>query len=601
MRIEFKAYGGTGMLIARAWVVLAALNACNRGPDNQDHAVIYRMDLEDAAAIMKPKSDYAYLENIIADYQQLHKRGLSFLAPLKIELSKDLNHTLRAIRDRAYPDRGTPSLSSLYVKGEHLEQIKNMLTAGFTSDPRYGTGELERANNDGFYGDFAVGSFISQRMAGTQERNVYAASGIYNNLLSEIRGAAVFYAGAMESGTANIYMNHDIVSLLQYLQKNGVSTDRGRSFRLYALRPMPYSTFKADGGVTGTDGEVHHKILAERFDRTSSTLECIMEQNQYAASHPTTETIYDYSYFYDGVTPKYWVDGLFLGAGETLDETADAALGAGQFHPSHLVEFALAEQAMDAIDNRLPEHQGQHLYAYEDGGDRSNLTQVTLKTFFGHVNIRYTLKYVTSHVENSTTMSVRLDRYIYAYLLTLITVKEQLIEDFQKCQVRAVKRYISHLFNVGNVVVRAAEELPQIAPHVVKELEGFVKESRFIVDALVDVMQYSRFPQTDGVSFGSPLLHLLYGTDSSDNASGNAGEVLSIDEKHRIVAVKPGTAHFEVLDTIHEFEFRSSNPKTLKQERFYMGLIGDDAEKGRKVAHSLIERLFEIYLVTTYN
>ena len=608
MRIEFKAYGGTGALIARSWVVLAALNTCDMsvGDPNQpggvNHAMIYRLDFDDKNALPGTNNDYQYLENTVADYQKLHERNLGFLAPLKLDLCKEEAFKLKAIRSKAYPDEGTFSLSTIYLRNQHINEITSLLTAAFTSDPHSPEKdkELERSNLDGNYGDLAVNSFINERIIQLQPDNAYAASGIYNDLQAEIDKAIVIYAGSMDGGTANTNIDKDIHSLLLHLQKCNIPIDHNRPFRMYALRSTPYSKFKLDPKTTTkADYKITKSILDDKFEMASGVIDRISEQNQRAAATPNTQEIDQFSYYYLNPGIKYWLDGLFLGCSNTLDETMDKALKDGQFHPSHLVEFALAEQAMDAIAGRLPVDNRPHLYAYNDGG--SNATMVTLKSFFGHIKVHYQLKHATYFCSMFNGNEFQLDHYIYAYLLTLITIRGQMIQDFENCQGGPSKEYIAHLFNVGSLGVKCSPDLPLVAPFVANELKAFLKESKFIVDALVNIMQYSQFGLANPVEFGSKLLANLYDTDFREKPNNRTSALSIIQDAanhFQIVEEAAQATTFLQLDMMHEFVFKANKPKNLKQEKFYMNYVtGDQAQRGKMIAHTMIERMFEIYLV----
>ena len=610
MRIEFKAYGGTGMLAARAWVVLAALNACDKAildpeqPGGADHAVIYRMDFDDTPPLPGQNNDYRYLADTVHSYRKLHDRNLGFLAPMQLELCDDPNHTLKAVRAKAYPNEGTFSLSSIYLTGQHIPEIKNMLTAAFTSDPTSPDNdkELERSNRDGNYGDLAVNSFINERMIEMQPDNAYSASGIYNALQAEIKDAVVIYAGSMDGGTANTNIDKDIRSLLLHMQKNGIPVDHNRPFRLYALRSTPYSAFRIDNqSASETDIKITKAILDDKFEMASGVIDRIADQNRRARNNADLNNIDEYSYYYLDAATRYWLDGLFLGCSETLDETMDRAKKDGQFHPTHLVELALAQQAMDAVANRLPDENLPHLYAYNDGGSPSTL--VTLNSFFGHIKVHYRLKHCTYYASDFNGGEFSLDRYIYAFLLTLVTIKGQMIHDFETCQDGPSKDYIAHLFCTGGAFsVHWSKDVTLIAPYVAAELKTFLADCKFIVDALMNAIEYSQFGLTNPVKLGGYILRHLYDTDFKGKPIPDP-KSLSIrsDENgnYEVVEEAADATEFEILDDLHNFQFKASKPKDLKSERFYSNQVsGDENARGRQLANTMIERVFEIYLVT---
>ena len=136
MRIEFKAYGGTGELIGRSFIVLMALNTCNILRDDSNECVIYRLDFDDNDPKGDINNDYKYLSDIVEDYRALHERNLGFLAPVSIKMD---NHSLKTIRAMVYPNESVYSLRSIYIDNtndaQKQEQIESFLTGIFTSNP----------------------------------------------------------------------------------------------------------------------------------------------------------------------------------------------------------------------------------------------------------------------------------------------------------------------------------------------------------------------------------------------------------------------------------------------------------------------------------
>ena len=587
-RIEFKAYGGTGTLIGRSFLALLALNACDvaRTECQNDNCVIYQMDYDDQPPVGAMPNDATYFKRCINDYKKLNARNLHFLAPIPLDLS---HTTLREVRDFAYPNEQIFSLQSLFCTGQNRAAIQELLSSAFTMGSP--TSEFELSNRYGCYGDLAVNGFISERLIDT---NAFAKKGLYNDLAAQLDNAVVIYAGSTDGGTANTMIDKDIRSLLQFLSASGKVVDHTRTFKLYALRTTPYSRFELAGNEE--DVEVTKSILRDKFEMSKGVLENIDSQN--ALADNSNINTFSYYNLNDGNT-EYWLDGLFLAGSDALDLTAWEAHKDNQFHPTHFTEFTLAMEAMDAIANRLPAAQNgvPAVYGYNDGGG-NNIGPATLQSFFNNTNVTY--EYAIYDASPNNGGSIGLDKYVRAFLLTLVTIKGQMIHDFRNFD--GAPLYVPHIFKHGEQAMDA------VCPLIADELEKFIDECKFIVMTMYDAMQYSKYGANNSpIQMMEDEIKYLYSTDTLNNQIAMpAGSGLSINDDggapgYRKVELSTEPYFYE-LDRMHDIKYHPPkgllNPKDkLKNEELYLNIGGTSpADSAFRIANNMITRTFETYL-----
>ncbi len=583
-RIEFRAYGGTGSLVGRSFITLMALNAGDF--EKGDVCDIFQMDYDDHAPIPGRENDGNYFKNMIADYEKLYERHLGFLAPVKIHRNP---LSLKKIRANAYPDEEVYSLNSLYCSGRNREDIRSILSAAFTTDPSSTVEEIERSNANGCYGDLAVNGFISERLI---SESSFQKMNAYSELANNLTDAVVFYAGSTDGGTANTMIDKDIESMLLYLEASGKDISEKRQFKVYGLRTTPYSRFSTDKGGE-VDRQITSDILKNKYAMSRGVFSNIKRQNDNASN----DSVQKYSYYKAEPGMNYWLDGLFVGTSDKLDITADAAEKDNQFHPSHYVEFALAQEAMDALANRIPQNDASHLYVYNDGIDTSHPEKVTLEGFFGTNMVKYQYE-MCKDAEGDGSGSVSLAKYIRAILLTLVTVRGRLIPDFKNPHAAS---YIQKgIFKSGE------DDIDAVAPKVAEELESFLQESKFIVMTLVNVMDYSKFGgQGSAVDFVEGAIRFIYDYDNFHQQivmPAGAGLSVAEDNMGKYTISLNQMPQFPLVDGIDDYNFAPSDTFTkggkLKKMKFYVnGLQGATYEEsGKNIANDILRRVFELYL-----
>ncbi|MBP0972814.1 MAG: hypothetical protein J5851_02800 [Oscillospiraceae bacterium] len=604
MRIEFKAYGGTGSLLGRCFLALLALNACDKANASADKCVIYQLDYDDEPPETDAHNDATYFKDVcIANYIKLHNRGLNFLAPIALERS---TLTLKGVREKAYPDERIFSLNSLFCTGNHQAEIAELLSSSFTTGSN--SSEMQISNANGCYGDLAVNGFISERII---ETNAFAKMGAYTDLVANPNDAVVFYAGSTDGGTANTMIDKDIRSLLHHLKASGVVVDHSRKFRLYGLRTTPYSKFELTGSQL--DVAITSSILRDKFEMSKGVLENIASQNDRAARSQNAGDVDSYSYYNlnDGSSntncTEYWLDGLFLAGSQTLDVTAWQAKKDNQFHPTHFTELALAMQAMDAIANRLPANDGPCVYGYNDGGNNDGRREpVTLQSFFGNANVSYQYEIYDSQLKYGVS-SFPLDKYIRAIMLTLVAIKSRMIDDFNNTSYS--QPYVQDVFNGSD-----PQNIPAVGPLVAAELQNFLNEAKFIVMALYDAMAYSGFGGTDApIKLMEEEIKYIYSSDTLNNPiTIPSSRSLLIDEEGSQIpgycaislagASTEGEVPNYVLDSMHSFNYHDGGlfagaKKKLKGEELFLKCGGAaDTATAAKIANNMIKRTFETYL-----
>ncbi|MCR4645531.1 MAG: hypothetical protein K5695_09020 [Oscillospiraceae bacterium] len=592
MRIEFKAYGGTGSLVGRCFLALLALNACDKVYSPDDKCVIYQMDYDDEPPGASGQNDAYYFKDVcFENYKKLHERGLHFLAPIEVELSRV---TLKSVRDYAYPNETEYSLNSLFCRGKNSGAVQELLSAAFTAGS--GSSELRLSNAHGCYGDLAVNGFISERII---ETNAFKEMHVYDDLRANPQGAIVFYAGSTDGGTANTMIDKDVRSLLHCLKGGNIAVDHSRPFKLYGLRTTPYSKFE----LVGSESQlaVVSSILRDKFEMSKGVLENINTQNELAAGKQNAG-IDDYSYYNlnDGTT-DYWLDGLFIAGSDSLDVTAWEAKKDNQFHPTHFTELALAMQAMDAIANRLPNlpQNVPCIYGYNDGGNvDGNRNPVTLQSFFGDRSVSYEYEIYDSQAGGEGAFD--LAKYVRAILLTLVAVKSRMVSDFR--YPNSAPEYVRDIFR------HAENDMDTVCPLIADELEKFLEEAKFIVMALYDAMTYSTFGAgSSPIALMEEEIKYLYSTDTLNNTiSMSANDSLSIDDQVPFCKVelraKTANPQFYVLDMMHTFNYHdggmfSGKKKKLIGEELYLNFGGGaDPRTAALIANNMIQRTFETYL-----
>ncbi|MBQ7002946.1 MAG: hypothetical protein IJN57_03095 [Oscillospiraceae bacterium] len=578
-RIEFKAYGGTGTLIGRSFVTLMALNACDlAGSEHQDdECVIYQLDYDDQRPVGNTTNDATYFKHVISCYNQLHNRGLKFIAPISMKIAP---YTLKNVRAHAYgANEDLYSLESLFCSGRNKQEIRELLSSAFTTDPESTTEELERSNRDGCYGDLAVNGFISKRLL---VRRSFHNVGMYRDLAGRLDGAQVFYAGSTDGGTANTMIDKDIESLLDFLAATGVDTGHNRPFRLYGLRTTPYSKFELNGN--DADVAITAPILRDKFEMSKGVFMNIQRQND----NPDRE-----SYYYLDPNRSYWLDGLFIGASSTLDLTSAEAKKDNQYHPSHLVEFALAQQAMDAIAGRLPQlpESTPHIYGYNDSAEDF----ITLDGFFKESRVKYSYEVLTDNKPPEST--IELSKYIRAILLTLVTIRGQMIADF--ANYNDCPDYVDDIFH------KCHGDEPTVCPLVATELKKFLDESKFIVMTFMNIMEYSKFDHgAQIVRFMENAIQYIYDVDNMGRPITRPAErtlaVIQNDAGTDFEVRFEAFPEFWALDEMSRIRFERGGVfggGKLKHEMFYLNHQGQSAQDSASIiANNMIKRTFEMYL-----
>lgn len=610
MRIEFKAYGGTGALIARSFVALLALNACDRAvvaEAEHDQCVLYKLDYDEVPALAGSYTDASYLDECVEYYQALAKRKLGFLTPMPLQVD---THKLKTIRDEAYGITANMenniSLRSLFCQGANADAIYELLSSAFTADINSNSTEIERSNKEGCYGDLAVNGFISERII-TQQ--AFMRSGIYDSLGAAIdTKPIIFYAGSTDGGTANTMIDKDVRSLLHYLNENvRVPVDSGRTFQIYGLRTTPYSYFDSSNG-TELDKKITASILADKFPMSIGVFKKIRDRNQTAqANDPNID---NFAYYNDGNGKNYWFDGLFVAGSDKLDITGSEAKKDGQFHPTHLVEFALAEQAMDAIAKRLPQVPDgmEHLFGYNDGGDNSAGVTSTLEKFFSKVKVRYAFEYYDKENAVGNTVTVPLEKYIRAFFLTLVSIKGRLLPKFKAYSGKDGKREKKKEKCIWYLLNDDSEVYDEYIDKAAAEMEKFLKEVKFIAMTFANIRDYARFGHKESdffiCDFVEAAFKYVYEKDNMGTQNDiPGGSELAIDNNCGAIKIAPASEfNFEVIENMHEFEFHEGGmfakadmraEKDVYPEKF---IAGTPDETGFNIANSYIKRTFENFL-----
>lgn len=356
--IWLRAYGGTGGLMARAFVNLLLLSPL---ADQDKTIVIQLMDYDELPpANVSIGNNLSILSDLVTCYSALHDLGLSGLAsnPIRLESGQ-----LKGIRERAYGFSPVDamdfdfSLSSLFGP-TNSSILRSCLKSSQIND----------SNKNGAYGDLARNAIIAKPME---------ASGAFEPTYREFdhNNTIVMYLGSTDGGVGNTLLDPDLNSLCNYIASNAWPTDKSRAYRIYSFRTIPYKKFNPNNPDPEKAANAR-RILDEMVPQSTGVIDNLDTRSDYVRTANITNGI------------SYKLDALFL-AGYAVNDrsqfddtnapgTNDKANPDSQTHRSHVVELISALMMIDCLngDIYIPADARKLIYGYDVvPGPNSNMIQ----------------------------------------------------------------------------------------------------------------------------------------------------------------------------------------------------------------------------------
>ena len=334
--IWIRAYGGTGNLMARAFVNLMILSPLK---DTTAKIKIYLMDYDDAVV---EGNDNSEIQKLVQFYGNLHNMKLKGMATNEIEL---VTGKLPLVRRETYNVAASHefSLSSLFG-----DDKRDILRSCLSSS------QISAGNQKGAYGDLARNSVIAKPM---ELSGKFDSTYTSFNLASTI----VFFLGSTDGGVANTILDRDLYALCNYITANGGTLSKSRGYRLYSVRSLPYKKHSTNSNDARVQADAE-RILKQMVAQSMGVIGNIKRKTNYVKSGNQTK--------------DYILDALFLagynvpnsGAFTDTNRYAGGSVEAhteNQSHMSHGTEMVAALMMIDALNYNLPvSNDNKAIYAY---------------------------------------------------------------------------------------------------------------------------------------------------------------------------------------------------------------------------------------------
>lgn len=334
--IWIRAYGGTGNLMARAFVNLMILSPLR---DTTAKIKIFLMDYDDE---VDEGNDNSELQNLVQFYNNLHNMKLKGMATNEIEL---VTGKLSIVRRETYKVIPSHEFSLHSLFGDDKSDI---LRSCLTSS------QIGASNQKGNYGDLARNSVIAKPMEiGGKFDDTYASF----NPASTI----AFFLGSTDGGVANTCLDRDLYALCNYIKENGGTLGKTRGYRLYSVRSLPYKKHatNSDDAKEQADAE---RILKQMVAQSMGVIGNIKRKTNYVRSgNQTTDYILDALFLAGYNVPN---SGAFSDTNRYAGGTIKAHTK-NQSHMSHGTEMVAALMMIDVLNYNLPTSaENKAIYAY---------------------------------------------------------------------------------------------------------------------------------------------------------------------------------------------------------------------------------------------
>ena len=353
-KVKIRAYGGTGSLIARAFVDLLIVN-----PISCEKVDIDLLDLDQSSQQGQnggSQNDFQDVLKAIETYKRLHDLGLKYIAAPEVS---DARMPLQDIRKRALGIADDQASTFDYsVKNVFDDTAQTLMLSCMTLK------QYVAQNADGCHADLSRNAMIAYAM---QTSSAGFAREHAQNLEAD---DTVIYMGSTDGGTANTFIDPDLKALIK---KNAVNNGDRVKYRVYSVRTLPYKRIpvpdeKADPEIRA-DAEARNEDLVAK---SVGVLRNIAKQTNYVATYQTGS---DNSI--ELVNTDYLLDALiFLGTNTTdASKLQDTNCTTGEFktadqhHKSHTTEYVAALSIIDALFDKLQKPKKAGYYIYKDECD----------------------------------------------------------------------------------------------------------------------------------------------------------------------------------------------------------------------------------------
>lgn len=345
--IWLRAFGGTGGLMARAFVNLLLLSPLN---DTDKEIVIQLMDYDELPPANKEiGNDLSILNDLVTCYKALHNLHLNGLAanPIRLESGQ-----LKGIREVAYGFNSTTAqdfdYSLLSLFGPQNATILRSCLKSL---------QIEAPNKDGAYGDLARNGIIAKPMEVSSAFKPTYTGFDHNNTI-------VMYLGSTDGGVGNTLLDPDLNSLINFIASNAWPTDKSRDYRVYSFRTLPYKKFTPENPDPIKAANAR-RILEEMVPQSKGVINNLDTREDYVRTANITAGV------------PYKLDALFL-AGYAVNDrsqfddtnapgTNSTSNPDSQTHRSHIVELVSALMMVDCLneDICIPTEAKKLIYGYD--------------------------------------------------------------------------------------------------------------------------------------------------------------------------------------------------------------------------------------------
>lgn len=489
MAIYLRAYGGTGGLIARAFIAMMVTNPIKGNPEIN----VTRMDL-DIDADDNQTTDYTYIDNLIDAYNNLHNMGMECIASSKI-INNNTGASLREIRDHSFGvDDGNPnySIQDAFINDDN--EIKKLMLSALSNE------QIESSNYDGAYGDLARNAFIAYPLT---LKDGFASFVDFDKMNTQ--GNKVFYIGSTDGGTANTLMDPEIKSFCEYIKNN----NKKRNAEIYGVRTLPYKTHSINSEKKEVKKDAE-RIARDMVAQSAGVLKNIIT-NDKNSSH--------YNYYRKSVartqnddnssekTPKdrYWLDGLML-IGYDVNSSADfdntnydknKAATSQQYHKSHITELGAAMMIIDAANDKVKTSAGTDpVYGYLV--EENNKHKITAEKFlpdYGFDSFMMKPDNKDKYIPISVKERVRLCVHLYAFVK--LHMVKHFSEEVTKGKLRHAEKYVRLLNDSIGLLKDPLKHNFMEGIHT--KLLDFIKNMKYFLEMLYNVQEESRFGGTTKV------------------------------------------------------------------------------------------------------
>lgn len=475
--IWIRAYGGTGNLMARAFI-----NCMMMAPlkDKDSKITIFLMDYDEAVV---DGNDNSEIQNLSQFYNNLRDMKLPGIATNEIQL---VTGKLNIVRQKTFgiaPGAAeTYSLKSLFGN-EKADILRCCLN----------TDQIEVPNSQGAYGDLARNSVIAKPME---------TNGFFNETYNGFNPAAdsiVFYLGSTDGGVANTILDRDLSAFCKYIKTKGHPLDDNRKYKIYSVRTLPYKKHSTDSIDPDVKANAQ-RILSQMVAQSMGVVDNINGKEDYV---------------HIGGNPNdYKLDALFV-AGYNVANSAmfndtnnyhgnpPQAHIDNQSHFSHGVELISALMMIDAINNpELGLQKGtKAIYGYNAEIDPANPNKtLTSKDLFNSEKTDIPVEPDPVNeppIQLDLGQKIKVAVHLYAFLL-------QFQKDLTKISNDGVlpagtfKKLFNSMYNVGFLMGGGTVNFPQIGRMSAK-FSNYINAGRELTRFVYEIQKNTLFDKANPV------------------------------------------------------------------------------------------------------